>query len=468
MLWGLHPTILFRMIQAAVLPALFYAASAWSTVIRFRTRLRSLDRVLRLCGICTLGLLRTVSHDAACMLAGFLPAEFFIRQCLVQFYLRQLTYDRDLLAPDDTHRRLNPILSPRDVLHRELLQLETSGHASQSMCRRVERRLYWPTDPSFSAWAPSVTILDRDAAISQFRQAREKTSSDTLWIFTDGSLDGFNCGAAAVIFRGATIEGQPVSLRFVGLHSTTQVELVAIKLGCEHTLPLGYFSSIILVCDSQSALLGLGTSQGCSQLSAQTRRALHTLSLHTSDLRIWWVPGHVGISEHDLADDTAKKAACSDTVPYLFDVPFCATILKCRIRAHYVSRTTDWWNSFTQGHDLRQVLPSFSSDLSWTATLSRKEAALVAQFLTGHYPSQSYLRRFGHPVDGSCLWCNAPTDDRVHRLIHCPRFDYHRQRLSQEISSRSRGTFAWTWDYLVSKGRRYLAKFLLIVRAATS
>ena len=75
-LWGLHPRIVHRMVHAAVLPALFYAASAWCTAVRHLARLRPLDRVLRLCGLGTLGLLRTVSGDAARTLAGLMPAEF--------------------------------------------------------------------------------------------------------------------------------------------------------------------------------------------------------------------------------------------------------------------------------------------------------------------------------------------------------------------------------------------------------
>ena len=98
MLWGLHPQILSRMIRAAVLPALFYAAPVWCGAVRHLARLRPLDRVLRLCGVCTLGLLRTVSGDAARMSAGLLPADYQLRLRVVEFYLRHLEYSRDLRA----------------------------------------------------------------------------------------------------------------------------------------------------------------------------------------------------------------------------------------------------------------------------------------------------------------------------------------------------------------------------------
>ena len=68
--------IVSRMIVAAILPALFYAAPAWCGAVRHLARLRPLDRVLRLCGMCTLGLLCTVSGDAARTISGLLSAEF--------------------------------------------------------------------------------------------------------------------------------------------------------------------------------------------------------------------------------------------------------------------------------------------------------------------------------------------------------------------------------------------------------
>ena len=59
-LWGLHPMIVSRMIVAAVLAALFYAAPAWCGAVRHLTRLRPLDRVLQLF---THGVGRRCSHN---------------------------------------------------------------------------------------------------------------------------------------------------------------------------------------------------------------------------------------------------------------------------------------------------------------------------------------------------------------------------------------------------------------------
>ena len=90
--------IVSRMIVATILPELFYVAPTWCGVVRHLTRLRPLDRVLRLCGMCTFGLLRTVSGDAARTILGLLSTEFQLRSRVVNFYMRQLAYDWDLRA----------------------------------------------------------------------------------------------------------------------------------------------------------------------------------------------------------------------------------------------------------------------------------------------------------------------------------------------------------------------------------
>lgn len=66
----------------------------------------------------------------------------------------------------------------------------------------------------------------------------------------DGSVDGTRCGVATILFVGSSTMGHPFSVHFEGLHSSTQVELVAIHLGCKKALALRQFRHIIMVSDS--------------------------------------------------------------------------------------------------------------------------------------------------------------------------------------------------------------------------
>ena len=90
--WGAHPRIVRRLVAGAILPLLYYGSSAWAAALVSRGTLRPLERVLRLSGIITCGLLRTTPTDVAITISGFLFPEIELRQRLIGFWLRSLTY----------------------------------------------------------------------------------------------------------------------------------------------------------------------------------------------------------------------------------------------------------------------------------------------------------------------------------------------------------------------------------------
>lgn len=62
-----------------------------------------LDRMIPLSALGTLGLLQITSCEVAEVLARFLHAEIHILQWTMEFYLRQLTYGRDLIFEEAHH-----------------------------------------------------------------------------------------------------------------------------------------------------------------------------------------------------------------------------------------------------------------------------------------------------------------------------------------------------------------------------
>ena len=465
--WGFHPLVMQRMIRAAIFPLLFYAAPVWCGAVQFQARLQPLDRVIRLCALGTLGLLRTTSYEAAMMLAGFLPAEIQLRQRTVEFYLRQLAYGRNLISAEARCTGRTHALSPLDILDAEVARLDRYGDLPLQLLQRVELRLFWTVDPVGISQPPLPSILPSTPAIQRIREHRASADPELLWIFTDGSVDGIRCGAAAVLFAGSSSVGHPFSVHFEGLHSSTQAELVALHLGCQKASALGRFCRIIIVSDSQPALQAIQRFQGIGALAHRTREALCTLASEGIDLQLWWTPAHADVIENEQADAAAKAAAQgSSTDGLVADVPACHTTLRTRIRRFYCFRADRQWASSERGRALYSIMPTYTGSISWTEGLPRHIAAMVAQFLTGHYATSSYLHRFHLQESPRCPWCEAPQDDREHRLFECPRFEYTRQALADAIAQATQGTSRWSWDYLLRDGRPYLAKFLRSVRAA--
>ena len=148
------------------------------------------------------------------------------------------------------------------------------------------------------------------------------------------------------------------------------------------------------------------------------------------------------------------------------DVPVCPIALWTHIRRFYYSRADRQWASSERGRALYSVMPTYTGSISWTEGLPQPLAAMVAQFLTGHYATSCYLHCFHLRASTRCPWCGAARDDHEHRLFECPCFEYTRQALADEIEQATHGTLRWSWDFLLRDGRLYLAKFLRRVWAA--
>ena len=170
--------------------------------------------------------------DVARTISGLVSAEFQLHSWVFNFYMRQLAYDRDLWAGPTPPVTVNQMVSPREILDLELRQL---GQAFPHFCEnlaQVERQHFWVEGLAEAFWTPPISIFPVEALMERIRHARRHCMMDTLWIFTDGSVEGTSCGAAAVCFWGTTQQAHTFSRRFIGPHSSTQAELVASDLGC--------------------------------------------------------------------------------------------------------------------------------------------------------------------------------------------------------------------------------------------
>lgn len=117
--------------------------------------------------------------------------------------------------------------------------------------------------------------------------------------------------------------------------------------------------------------------------------------------------------------------------------------------------------------------PIITTDLRWTRLMpSRFAAAQVGQFLTGHFPTRTYLHRFHLSTSPLCECCQV-ADTRAHLLLICDRWSLTRQHLTQwlaEAHSTRDGNSspppAWTWEFLVmtTEGRVWLGRFLALIR----
>ena len=83
------PPWFLRMVRGAILPALFYRAPCWASVLCSSGRIAQLDGVLALAGRLAFGLERTTLGEACRALAGLFSARQYIMQSLIRYLWRQ-------------------------------------------------------------------------------------------------------------------------------------------------------------------------------------------------------------------------------------------------------------------------------------------------------------------------------------------------------------------------------------------
>ena len=140
------------------------------------------------------------------------------------------------------------------------------------------------------------------------------------------------------------------------------------------------------------------------------------LTAHEIDLSICWIPAHIGLIEHDLVDELAKKAASKNDSIQNIIIPTVADI-----KARTLIRATNLWNSqiphqktgtvyhgiFPHGRPKSLVIAPRDKD----TTITRLR--LHNCFL------RKYLHKIGLDATGMCERCNS-TESVEHFLLECP------------------------------------------------
>ena len=311
--WVADPRIVHRIVVGAVLPLLYYGSSAWVAALVSRGTLRSLERVLRLAGIVRCGLLRTTPTDVAITISGCLFPEIELRQGLIGFWLRSLTYGIDISKGVEEQIVTN-FCSPQGILLSENRVLRPI-RAAQNIVEerhRVERQLLYPYEPWKLHPTTDYIIREMEMAIGSLRADRGNSSSYTIWIFCDGSCTPTGAGSAALVSRGSNTYYFSLSHRSTGLHSSTQMELEGIRMGL-HRLDIfrhnWEIKEVRIVTDPKTAIMAVVEDWNKLELAVPIHTFLWRLLDSISSIQLSWVLGHSGVPENEAAVFEAREAA---------------------------------------------------------------------------------------------------------------------------------------------------------------
>ncbi|XP_039303927.1 uncharacterized protein LOC113003211 [Solenopsis invicta] len=248
-----------------------------------------------------------------------------------------------------------------------------------------------------------------------------------VW-FTDGSKTGTSSGAGIVCRQRRVAE----SLLLDGYATVFQTEIVAI-LRCAHlALKVRETGGRVRICsDSQAAIKALEAPIYTLRLVWDCRNALEKLAKDKEVIVIprslgGPIPGHSGIEGNEEADRLARAASRMEVFgpgPVL-GVPFC--LGRERLRAWLRNEHLEFWKNelrtkCRQAGALLEETPS-EGLVRDIRSLSRRDARIVVQILTGHGALNYNMHRLGRSDTAECRACREEEETSLHILCDCPAY----------------------------------------------
>ena len=194
-----------------------------------------------------------------------------------------------------------------------------------------------------------------------------------------------------------------------------QSEILAIKMCAEELLRVRTRGRKVCICaDSWAALSALASPSVVSRVVRDCKAALNSLG-RANEVKLYWVPAHVGVPGNETADSLAKKGTELQEQTTTVGRPWCDVIEE--IHQWIADENQDFWNGVT---GCRQAKATLGREpiYRWREELlglQRPEARVVIGWLTGHcyFNRHLFVRR---EDKRTCRFCMEEVETTEHIL----------------------------------------------------
>lgn len=379
--WGFRGPTLARVYEAAVQPAILYAAPVWAEGCKTKQH-KQLLSAQRFLAVKAARAYATVSTEAALIISEITP---------ISLVIKEQKRRRDVYKARASPQLLNQ-LGIQDRPVERTVDMET---------------VVAPFDPFQVCYT-----LEEDTAFE-------------VRCYTDGSrMEDGRAGAAFVVRR----QHDEIETRQIKLENGStifQCELLAIREALGYIRQNAHaYPQISIVTDSRSVLQALQNMKRPTELQVEVWTTLREAST-LSQIKLHWTKSHQGNTGNERADELAKNAAESDAAPQFSTAS--RALIKKLLRGKSTQEWETRWSTATTGRLTAAYIPSVAT---------RKEIATpldsgMTQIITGHGNFQSYLKRFGFTNEDLCT-CGAP-DTAQHILLSCPNEAESRSRADLKL-----------------------------------
>ncbi|XP_075679871.1 uncharacterized protein LOC113789201 [Dermatophagoides pteronyssinus] len=354
--WGLSGEVLRTIYTVAIEPILTYACSSWHGVLDFKTKRAKLLSIQRSFAISIIKGYRTISTEAAIVLANIDPLDLKILYCTNRYHLKQG----------------NPTNNCIDLI-------------------------------PFQLRAPFSNRLH--PALSTNIESRNCPQHHRIDIFTDGSKIDNQTGCAFAAIENNNII-HSTKLRLADECSVFQAELLAILQAIQWCIANDLDARIH--CDSQAAIKAVCSRYTSDDLALTIQRMVNSYNKH---ICLTWVKAHVGITGNELADTLAKEATKEQSISYdRRPISYGLRVLKLKMLKDW----NDRWQTSNKG----RITASFFPTIKNRKECRFLPNFVQTQFLTGHGKLGSYLFKMQIRQSDACVCGESQTVEHV--LLYCP------------------------------------------------
>ena len=312
--WGLTPLHVKYIYCCIVRQILAYGIIVWAPALRFKTNIKKLEKPQRIACRYISSARQSISLECTQVILNILPIKLFLEEAAIKTAARLVDADRWDRTIEGKFRHINYIESTAKVLGVNFI---------------LKRDIAFPPDYCIPKY--DIEILSRDEIV-------EKNSPEgrEVFVFTDGSkFEDGNVGCGLLI--KSTDYTERSSWPLVSYATIFQAEIHAIYMSAHILLEYRHtIFHITFFIDSQAAIRALSALCASCKLVQECKLMLNKLSLRCN-VKLSWIPSHVGFFGNEEADSLAKHGALNhDCLPTAY-VPRSMQVFK--IQATYKAIT---------------------------------------------------------------------------------------------------------------------------------
>ena len=177
-------------------------------------------------------------------------------------------------------------------------------------------------------------------------------------------------------------------------------------------------TSVVVFTDSLSALEAMEGGDQDESLIQVSQKAERLRTTHSMDLKLQWIPGHIGIHGNEKADKLAKQGS---------QLPQPSTPITLKTAKQNIKKTyrTEWMNNWSSGSTARTVYTHMKTVKTNDnmKKLSRKDQTAIFRLRTQHVPLNNHLNRFNPEIPPLCPLCDHPYETVEHVLMQCRKLE---------------------------------------------